>query len=53
MFTSIHASEPKSSAQTSRQQAKPTPFFQPKLTVNTPGDAHEQEADQVMRPPTS
>lgn len=28
-------------------------FFQPKLTVNTPGDAHEQEADhvadQVMR----
>jgi hypothetical protein len=25
----------------------PTPFFQPKLTVNTPGDAYEQEADQV------
>jgi Domain of unknown function (DUF4157) len=23
------------------------PFFQPKLTVNQPGDAHEQEADQV------
>ena len=23
------------------------PFFQPKLTVNTPGDAHEQEADRV------
>jgi Domain of unknown function (DUF4157)/Lysine-specific metallo-endopeptidase len=22
-------------------------FFQPKLTVNTPGDAHEQEADRV------
>ena len=24
-----------------------SPFFQPKLTVNTPGDAHEQEADRV------
>jgi|GEM_PF-3038253 len=24
-----------------------TPFFQPKLTINTPGDAYEQEADQV------
>jgi hypothetical protein len=24
-----------------------TPFFQPKLTVNTPGDAYEQEADRV------
>ncbi len=24
-----------------------TPFFQPKLTVNQPGDVHEQEADQV------
>jgi len=35
------------------QQVKPTPFFQPKLAVNTPGDAHEREADhvadQVMR----
>jgi len=29
------------------QQAKPVTFFQPKLTVNTPGDAHEQEADRV------
>jgi hypothetical protein len=32
---------------------KTTPFFQPKLTVNTPGDIHEREADavadQVMR----
>jgi|GEM_PF-2808469 len=32
-----------------------TPFFQPKLNVNTPGDAHEREADavadQVMRMP--
>ena len=35
------------------KKAAPTPFFQPKLTVNTPGDAYEQEADavadQVMR----
>ncbi len=34
-------------------QAKPSTFFQPKLTVNTPGDTYEQEADhvanQVMR----
>ena len=34
-------------------KGKATPFFQPKLTVNTPGDAHEREADavadQVMR----
>jgi len=29
-----------------RQQGG-APFFQPKLTVNTPGDAYEQEADQV------
>src|ERR1700744_3420215 len=40
----------------SEQQANPRQnslFFQPKLTINTPGDAHEQEADaladQVMR----
>ncbi|MEZ4939303.1 MAG: DUF4157 domain-containing protein [Saprospiraceae bacterium] len=36
-------------------KAASLPFFQPKLTVNTPGDAHEQEADrvadQVMRMP--
>ncbi|MCC7244081.1 MAG: hypothetical protein IT269_00260, partial [Saprospiraceae bacterium] len=24
-----------------------TPFFQPKLTVNQPGDAYEQEADHI------
>ncbi len=30
-----------------RFYGKATPFFQPKLTVNTPGDAYEQEADQV------
>ncbi len=37
----------------SPQATKPLPFFQAKLTVNTPGDAHEREADavadQVMR----
>jgi len=32
---------------TSPYQAKSAPFFQPKLSVNTPGDAHEQEADRV------
>ena len=42
MFTSLHTTEPRSAA-----QIKSTPFFQPKLTVNTPGDAYEQEADQV------
>jgi hypothetical protein len=35
--------------------AKPVPFFQPKLTVNTPGDTFEQVADaitdKVMRMP--
>lgn len=34
-----------------------SPFFQPKLTVNEPGDAHEKEADamadQVMRMPAA
>ena len=49
---SAHSHRPKATEQT----AKPTqeaPFFQAKLTVNTPGDAYEQEADavadQVMR----
>lgn len=42
MFTSIHTTEPRSAA-----QVKSPTFFQPKLTVNTPGDAYEQEADQV------
>lgn len=36
--------------------SSPSLFFQPKLTVNTPGDAYEREADavadQVMRMPT-
>ncbi len=27
--------------------SKAQPYFQPKLIVNTPGDAHEQEADRV------
>jgi len=30
-----------------KKKSGTTPFFQAKLTVNTPGDAHEQEADQV------
>ena len=34
-----------------------TPFFQPKLTINSPGDKYEQEADamadMVMRMPTT
>lgn len=47
MFTSLHSSEPKSSARASAPQGKAAPFFQAKLTVNTPGDAHEREADQV------
>lgn len=55
MSTPVPASESKASAHSFSQQAKPTPFFQAKLTVNQPGDAHEQEADrvadQVMRMP--
>ena len=47
MFTSLHSSEPKSSARAASSQGKTAPFFQAKLTVNTPGDAHEREADQV------
>ena len=47
MFTSLHSSEPKSSVRASAPQRKDAPFFQAKLTVNTPGDAHEQEADRV------
>ena len=30
-----------------KKKSGTTPFFQAKLRVNTPGDAHEQEADQV------
>ncbi|HWB25902.1 MAG TPA: DUF4157 domain-containing protein [Chitinophagaceae bacterium] len=36
-----------------KNAAQPAPFFQPKLSVNTPGDIYEQEADamadKVMR----
>ncbi|SEI51227.1 protein of unknown function [Dyadobacter sp. SG02] len=38
-----------------KKQAAKAPFFQPKLTVNEPGDSYEQEADavadRVMRVP--
>lgn len=30
-----------------QRSAAPRPFFQAKLTVNTPGDAYEQEADRI------
>ena len=47
--TPTHTTEPKQSP-TAKQ-----PFFQPKLTVNEPGDVYEQEADavadRVMRMP--
>ncbi len=50
--------ENKSISNTSPSKAPPSdspPFFQSKLTVNTPGDAYEQEADsmadRVMRMP--
>jgi hypothetical protein len=53
MFSSktfIETSKPHST------QGKQTAFFQPKLTVNEPGDTYEQEADavadKVMRMPT-
>ena len=43
----------RSSTVPKQEQSESARFFQPKLTVNTPGDAHEQEADnvadQVMR----
>ncbi len=35
------------SAEPSIQTKKQEPFFQPKLSVNQPGDAHEREADSV------
>lgn len=57
MQTVTHKTETQAKANNSKQSSfgKPTavPFFQPKLTVNQPGDPYEQEADsvadQVMR----
>lgn len=42
MSSFFHRIEPKTTAATNT-----APFFQAKLTVNTPGDAHEREADLV------
>lgn len=42
MSSFFHRIEPKTAAATNT-----APFFQAKLTVNAPGDAHEREADQV------
>jgi Domain of unknown function (DUF4157) len=43
MFTQQPTNTPASAA----TGASPAPFFQAKLSVNTPGDAYEQEADRV------
>ena len=45
----MHVSENKTtnSSPTTQNCNDKNPFFQPKLTVNVPGDAYEQEADRV------
>ncbi|MEO8862523.1 MAG: DUF4157 domain-containing protein [Ginsengibacter sp.] len=45
----MHVSENKTtnSSQTTKNCIDRNPFFQPKLTVNEPGDEYEQEADRV------
>ena len=47
MFQTVHRTESKSKASTQHKGGQGVSFFQPKLTVNIPGDAHEQEADRV------
>lgn len=47
---SSHASRPRGpffSRPRGRSHGDPPPFFQPKLTINAPGDRFEQEADRV------
>ncbi|HRI60467.1 MAG TPA: DUF4157 domain-containing protein [Saprospiraceae bacterium] len=57
MFAYKQSDQPASKAASSTQHGQQgyMPFFQPKLTVNQPGDEYEQEADrvadQVMRMP--
>ena len=45
----VRSDMPRSSSlsQSGLRNSVPTLFFQPKLTVNTPGDTYEQEADRV------
>jgi hypothetical protein len=47
MFTTQRISPTHTAAAQAATASKSASFFQPKLTVNTPGDAYEQEADRV------
>src|SRR6185437_6815 len=54
MVTAENKTNKTATSQNKNEQGK-VPFFQPKLTINAPGDEYEQEADrmaeQVMRMP--